>query len=314
MAPTNMKRLQLLWKIVKQAVLSFFQDRCLKHSAALAYYTIFSLPCMLIIIISLGGTLYGEQALQGELYQIIDNYAGAKVAGQIEDVLANLEIQGNNIWATIIGIATLLFAATGIFGQIQDSINQIWGLQTKPEKSWLILILKRLTSFSMILVLGFILLISLTLNTVLELLMDRLKANSSDQIIDLVYFGEYLLGFIIITLLFLLIFKILPDATIKWRHTFIGAAITSVLFIIGKSIIGAYLTDTRLISAYGGTSSLIVLLIWVYYSSVILFLGAEITLAYVLQTGAKIEPNQYATFVEYVRVEKEEVNSPDNKE
>jgi len=160
-------------------------------------------------------------------------------------------------------------------------------------------------------VLGFILLISLTLNTVLEVLMDRLKENFSDQIIQLVYYGEYLLIFIIITILFLLIFRVLPDAIIKWRHTFIGAVITSVLFIIGKSIIGAYLTDTRLISAYGGTSSLIVLLIWVYYSSVILFLGAEITLAYVMQTGAKIVPNQYATFVEYVRVEKEEVDSPE---
>ncbi len=309
-----MNHLHLLWNIVKQAVLQFFQDRCLKHSAALAYYTIFSLPSMLIIIITVGGYLYGEKALQGELFHVIDNYAGAKVAGQIEQVLANLQVRGNNIWATIIGVGTLLFAATGIFGQIQDSINQIWGLQTKPEKSWLILILKRLTSFSMILVLGFILLISLTLNTVLEVLMDRLKANFSDQVIDLVYYGEYLVGFIIITLLFLLIFKILPDATIKWRHTLVGAVITSVLFLIGKSIIGTYLTDTRLISAYGGTSSLIVLLIWVYYSSVILFLGAEITLAYVLQSGVKIEPNQYATFVEYVRVEKDGVESGKKEE
>lgn len=303
-----MKKLKFIWKVLKETVSSFLDDKCVKLSAALAYYTIFSLPPMLVIIITICSFFYGEKAIQGELYDIIRGYVGAEAAMQIEDVLANISITGNNLWATIIGIGMLLFGATGIFGEIQDSINFIWGLKAKPEKSWLTLIINRLVSFSMVLVIGFILLVSLTLNTLLDVLFERLEALFPDYIVKLVYYVDYVLIFTIIVLLFALIFKILPDAIIKWRHVLTGAVVTGVLFMIGKYVISLYLTDTYIISAYGGTGSLIVLLLWVYYSSIILYFGAEFTQSFARHRGVRIEPNRFAVRIHKEPKEKKEGN------
>lgn len=305
-----MKRLKTIWNILKDTITEFLDDKCMKLSAALAYYTIFSLPPMLVIIIVIGSFFYGEEAIQGELFGVMRGYVGDGAASQIEDVLANISITGNNLWATIIGVGMLLFGATGIFGEIQDSINLIWGLKAKPEKSWLTLIINRLVSFSMVLVIGFILLVSLLLNTLLEVFFNTLKEYFPDYLVELVYYVDYALIFAIIVFLFSLIFKVLPDAVIKWKHVLVGAAVTGVLFMVGKYVIGMFLTDTYLISAYGGTGSLIVLLLWVYYSSIILYFGAEFTQAYVRHTGMRIRPNKYAVFVQQVDIEKED-NQPE---
>lgn len=308
-----MKRLKLIWNILKDTIGEFTDDKCMKLSAALAYYTIFSLPPMLVIIIVVCSFFYGEEAIRGELFGTMRGYVGDDAASQIENVLANITVTGNNIWATIIGIGMLLFGATGIFGEIQDSINLIWGLKAKPEKSWLALIINRLISFSMILVIGFILLVSLMLNTLLEVFFNTLESYFPDAIVRLIYYIDYVLIFGIIMLLFSLIFKVLPDAIIKWKHVFVGAAVTGLLFMIGKYVIGMFLTDTYLISAYGGTGSLIVLLLWVYYSSIILYFGAEFTQSYVRHMGMKIRPNKYAVFVESLDIEKED-NQPKKPE
>ncbi len=300
-----MKLLKTVWNILKDTISGFLTDKCVKLSAALAYYTIFSLPPMLVIIIVICSFFYGEEAIRGELFGVMRGYVGDGAASQIENVLANISITGNNLWATIIGIGMLLFGATGIFGEIQDSINLIWGLKAKPEKSWLTLIINRLLSFSMILVIGFILLVSLMLNTLLEIFFNTLESYFPDEIVRLVYYADYLLIFVIIVLLFSLIFKVLPDAVIKWKHVLVGATVTGLLFMIGKYVIGMFLTDSYLISAYGGTGSLIVLLLWVYYSSIILYFGAEFTQSYVKHSGTRIRPNKYAVFVEHTSIEKD---------
>lgn len=305
-----MKRLKTLWNILKETISEFMDDKCMKLSAALAYYTIFSLPPMLVIIIVVCSFFYGEEAIRGELFGVMSGYVGSDAAGKIEDVLANISLTGNNTWATIIGVGMLLFGATGIFGEIQDSINLIWGLKARPEKSWLTLLINRLVSFSMVLVIGFILLVSLMLNTLLEVFFNTLENYFPDYIVNVIYYADYVLIFAIIVLLFSLIFKVLPDAVIKWKHVLTGALVTGLLFMVGKYVIGMFLTDTYLITAYGGTGSLIVLLLWVYYSSIILYFGAEFTQSYVRHTGMRIRPNKYAVFVEQVDIEKED-NQPE---
>lgn len=307
-----MRNLKLIWKILVNMVKAFIEDKCLKLAAALAYYTVFSLPPMLMIVIAIGSFFYGEEAVQGELFGIMSGYIGAEQASRIEDVLSNISFQRNSRIATIIGVTLLVFGATRIFGEIQDSINLIWGLKTKPKKNWIFLIVSRLISFSMVVVLGFLLLVSLTINTLLEIFFERLETRYPDSIVNLVYFLDYVVIFLVVVALFALIFKVLPDAIIKWKHVALGAFVTGALFMAGKFLISLYLTDTYLVLAYGGAGSLVVLLIWVYYSAIILYLGAEFTQTYIRHRGLRIMPSRFAVFIDEIEVERAD-NQPEQR-
>ncbi len=296
----------MLWMVLRSAVISFLDHKCMKLSASLAYYTIFSLPPLLLLIISLCSIFYGRQAIQGEIIQLISGYVGSETAFQIQTALANTALSGNNIFATATGIIMLILGATGIFGEIQDSINFIWGLKTKPEKGWLALIINRLLSFSMILVMGFILLVSLTLNTFMDLFFKKLEEFFPAYIIRLVLYLDYAFIFIVIVTLFAMIFKILPDASIRWKHVMNGAIATGILFMAGKYLISYYLSFNTTVSAYGTTGSIIILLLWVYYSAIILYFGAEFTHAYARHHGIIIRPNKYAVFIDKIIVEKKD--------
>lgn len=300
--------------ILKDAILEFIDDKVLKLSAALAYYTIFSLPSMLIIVIGLCGIFYGKDAIEGKIFFQINNFIGAEAALEVQHIIQKMVTHHDSFVATMVGIMTLLIGATGMFGEIQDSINTIWGLKTKPEKGLIKLLLNRVISFSMIIILGFIFLVSLLLNVVLQFFLSHLKRIFSETLIDNLYMMDQFIIFGIIVLLFAFIFKVLPDAKILWKDVWIRAFVTALLFIFGKFVIGYYLSTTSQISAYGAAGSLIIILLWVYYSAIILYFGAEFTQAYARNHGRSIEPNKYAIWVETDIIEKKYNTQIENKQ
>ncbi len=295
------------WKILKQCFTEFGNYRITTLSAALAYYTIFSIAPMLIIIIKLCDLFYRTNAAEGRIYDQIKAFVGADAALQIQNIISNAAISKDSVLATIIGIIALVLTATGVFAEIQASINHIWNLKAKPQKGFLKLLINRLLSFSMIISLGFIALVSLVLNAVLDGLSARLVLIFPKITVYVVYGINLALTFAAISVLFAIIFKVLPDAKIQWKDVWVGAFTTAILFMIGKFAITFYLSKTHVAGTYGGASSIIILLLWVYYSSIILYFGAAFTKVYAQFTGRHIYPNDYAVFV--LQIEKENKES-----
>ena len=298
--------IKTIWNSIKDAFEAVFEHKILKLSAALAYYTIFSLPGLIIIIVWVSEIFYTDNGgLEGTIYNQIEKLVGGDAATQIQETIRNSALSSEGSFATIIGLITLIIGATSVFGEIQDSINQIWRLKAKPKKGrgWLKLIINRLLSFSMIISLGFLLLVSLVLNGMMELLIDRLTQIFPETQVILAYSVNLLLTFIMTSLLFGLIFKLLPDARIEWKHVRVGAFATALLFMGGKFLITYYLGHSKMSSAYGAAGSIIVILLWVYFSSIILYFGAAFTRAYAICSGSHIYPNSYSVWIEQVEVE-----------
>lgn len=282
------------WILLKKTYTEFDDDNAIKLSASLSYYTIFSLPPLIMIILSICGVFFGVEAVTGQFFGQINGFVGNEAALEIQKMIKNVELSNNNVFATIVGVVTLVIGASGVFAEIQSSINFIWGLKPKPKKGLMKFIKNRLMSFSMIAVVGFLLLVSLTVNTVMDALNNRLMLYFPDATIYLFYVLNILILFVSTTLLFAIIFRTLPDGKIAWKDTLIGSGVTSVLFMIGKFLIGLYLGNSSVASAYGAAGSVIIILVWVYYSAIILYFGAEFTKVYALSYGKKIIPNDYA--------------------
>lgn len=291
------------WKIAKQTVSDFIDDKVLKLSAALAYYTIFSLPGLIIIVVWISDIFYGEKAVEGTVYGQIAGLVGKDAALQIQQTIRNATLSYETGFAATVGVATLIIGATSIFGEIQDSINTIWKLKAKPRKGWLKMIINRLLSFSIIITLGFLLLVSLIVNAVMDAFINKLTAIFPHTEVLIAYIFNMLLSFAITSFLFGLIFKVLPDAKIEWRHVRAGAFTTALLFMAGKFGISYYLGHNQLSSAYGAAGSVIVILLWVYYSATILYFGAVFTRVYAIHKGSRIYPDDYAVWIEQVEVE-----------
>ncbi len=292
--------------LLRNAFLQFIDDRGLKLSAALSYYTVFSLPPLLIIIISLSGVFFGAEAVRGEIFEQIRGMVGDDAAMQIQDTLKNVKLSGNNKAATVLSLIILLVGASGVFTEIQDSINYIWGIEAKPKRGFIKFLKNRLMSFSMLATVSFLLLVGLVINTLLALLSQRLVIWFPKEAVYFIYFLNTVIVFIIITMLFTVIFKTLPDGKIVMRDCLVGAAFTAVLFMIGKFAISAYLGSTFVTSVYGSAGSVVMILVWVYYSAIILYFGAEFTKVYALNHGQKIIPNEYSVRTEkFVVVETE---------
>ncbi|HEV3249975.1 MAG TPA: YihY/virulence factor BrkB family protein [Puia sp.] len=292
-----------LWKILRQAGLDFMDDKVLKLSAALAFYTLFSLPAMLIVIIAVSDIFYGREAIEGTIYGQIADFVGKEAALQIQQTIRSAALSNEAGFATIVGLATLVIGATSVFGEIQDSINSIWRLKAKPKKGWLKIIINRLISFSMVVCMGFLLLVSLLVNGIMEAAINKLTKMFPGFTVFSVYSFNLLLTFLITSFLFAIIFKFLPDAKIRWRHVRAGAFTTAFFFMIGKFLIGYYLGHSKLSSAYGAAGSVIVILLWVYYSAMILYFGAEFTRVYAIHSGSQIYPNDYAVWIQQIEVE-----------
>ncbi len=290
----NQNILSKSWYLLKTTFLEFNDDNAIKLSAALAYYTIFALPPLLIIIITICGVFFGEDAVAGELYGQINGLVGDSAAIQIQETIKNVQLSGSNVFATVFGVGMLLIGASGVFAEIQSSINFIWGLRAKPNKGLKKFIQNRLMSFSMIVSVGFLMLVSLFVSTILDLMSARLKLYFPESTVYLFNIINLVIILISITLLFAIIFKALPDGIIKWKDAFIGASCTAVLFMIGKFGIGFYLGSSTTASVYGAAGSVIIILVWVYYSAIILYFGAEFTKVYAKTYGGKIYPNEYS--------------------
>jgi membrane protein len=299
------------FRILKDTFISFLDDRALKFSASLSYYTVFSLAPLLLLMISLAGVFFGRDAIRGQVFGEINGLIGNEAAAQIQDIITNMELSGETNLALAIGGITLLIGATSIFGEIQDSINIIWRVKAKPKRGWLKLIKDRLLSSSLIVALGFLLIVSLMVNGVMLALSDWLKNYFPDVTVIIFQIANFILSFTVITTLFGVIFKVLPDAKIAWKDVRAGAFFTSCFFMLGRFLIGMYIDYSGTGSAYGAAGSLIIILVWVYYTAAILYFGAEFTRVYAEYVGAKIEPADYAVYVEQQEKEKDVVVLPD---
>jgi membrane protein len=291
--------------ILKAAYAGFSDDLALKFSASLAYYTVFSLAPLLLLLISIAGIVLGKDAIQGKVFSEINGIVGNNAAKQIQDMIKQLEMNGKSTISVIIGVITLIIGATTVFGEIQQSINIIWQVKPKPKKGWLKMIKDRVLSGSMIVTLGFLLLVSLLLNGALTAVSDHLKNFLPAITVTIFNLISIVISFIVITILFAAIFKVLPDAKISWKDVRSGAIFTAVLFMIGRLVIGIYIEKSGTSSTYGAAGSLIVILLWIYYTAAILYFGAEFTRAYVDFKGKRIEPADYAVHVEQREEEKE---------
>jgi membrane protein len=258
---------------------------------------------MIIVALYCGDIFLGREAIEGKLYGELRGLLGSSAAGQVQEIIKNTALSSDLGWSAIVGLVTLIIGATGVFTEIQDSINFIWRLKAKPKKGkgLLKIVLTRLLSFSLVISLGFVMVVSLVVHGIIEVLMSSLSALLPTAIV--VYIANLVVTFITITALFAVIFKVLPDAKVKWRHVWVGAMTTTVLFMLGKFGIGLYLGNSSIGSTYGAAGSLVILLVWVYYSAAILYFGAAFTRRYVQHKGERIYPNNYAVWVEQVEVE-----------
>ena len=300
-----LKYLKRTGKILMATLNGFLDDRGLKLSAALAYYTVFALAPLLMLVISLIGAFWGKDAIQNNIYPQIKSYVGSSAALQIQEMIKSVSLSGKTGVAIVTSIVTLIVGATSIFLEIQDSINLIWRVKAKPKKGWVKMLTNRLISFSMIISLGFLLLVSLIVNALVLALSTRITRYFPEVTIQLFNLINIGITFLVIAVLFGIIFKFLPDVKIAWRDVRTGAFFTSLLFMLGKYLIGIYIQTTGTGSTYGAAGSLIVILVWIYYTSAILYFGAEFTQVYADEYGDKIEPAEYAVHVEQKEIERD---------
>jgi membrane protein len=301
----NKQSLKNGFGILKDTYKSFTADKGLKLSASLSYYTVFSMAPLLLLIISLAGLFFGRVASEGRIFNEINGLIGNEAAAQVQQIIRNLELSGKTTLSVIIGSITLIIGATTVFGEIQDSINMIWKVKAKPRKGWIKLLKDRLLSGSIIVGLGFLLIVSLLINGALVALNDMLKSYFPDLTIILFNILNIAVSFAVITILFGVIFKVLPDAKIAWKDVRTGAFFTACLFMLGRYVIGLYIQTSAAGSPYGAAGSIIIILLWVYYTAAILYFGAEFTRVYANFNGAKIEPAEFAVYVEQKETERE---------
>ncbi|MCL4638763.1 MAG: YihY/virulence factor BrkB family protein [Pseudosphingobacterium sp.] len=299
--------------LLKATVIGFGDDKVSKMSAALSYYTIFALAPLLIIILAVVSFVLGDDAQQGRIFQQINEYVGADAAALIQSLIKGLWVGKGSIIATIIGVGTLIYASTKVFVEMQDSLNMIFNVKPKPKRGWVKLLVDRALSFSIVLILGFLLVVSLLLNVVISVISTTLIKYLPDfQVFGLdlfdettniaLYLANTLITFIVLSVLFGCIFKFLPDVKIKWKDVRSGAFFTAILFMIGKWAIGLYMQHAAPASGYGAAGSIVIILLWINYTSSILFFGAEFTEKNAEMFGDGIKPSSIA-----VRINQQEI-------
>jgi len=291
-----MSRLKEFFSLLKETFEDWNKDRAPRLAAALAYYTTFSIAPFLIVVIAIAGLVAGREAVQGQLDEQIQGLVGRQAADMIQELIQNTSKPSENILAAIVGAVALLIGAGGVFGQLQDALNTVWGVQVKPGGGIARAIKSRFLSFSMVLGVGFLLLVSLVLSSFIAYVHQFFLGLSPGtgvflQLLDLVIsLGS-------IAFLFALIYKILPDAKIHWSDVRGGAILASILFLVGKNVLGIYLGNSGVLSTYGAAGSLIIILLWIFYSAQILLFGAEFTQVYARRHGSLIVPTSNATAV-----------------
>ncbi|MEC4895287.1 MAG: YihY/virulence factor BrkB family protein [Oscillatoria sp. PMC 1051.18] len=290
MSPKN------IFGLLKEAFSEWQKDKASRLAAALAYYTVFSLAPVVIIAVAIAGSIFGAEAARGEIVGQIQGLVGEAGAEVIETAIENANQPDVKSIASLFSIILLLFGASGVFAELQDSLNTVWNVKAKPGRGLTNFVRKRILSFAMVLGIGFLLLVSLIISAAIS----ALSNYPQSLLTGFEFMGQFIniiVSFGVITLLFALIYKYLPDVKIKWSDVKIGAIITALLFTLGKYIIGLYLGRGSFASTYGAAGSVIIILAWVYYSAQILFFGAEFTQVYARKYGSQIMPDRHSVSV-----------------
>lgn len=293
------------FKILGSTFKSWNDDGAFKHSAAVSFYTLFSLAPITIIALGIAGFFFGQEAATQQFSAQMNQLIGKGSAEMIQTAVASSQPQKQGWAATTLGVGLLVLGATTVFGQLQDSLNAIWDVKAKPSRSgWVVMLITRLISFAMVLTVGFLLLISLILTTALSALVKMADGRFSVPP-QLIQGADLLVALGVITVLFAMIFKIMPDVRLRWHEVWLGAFVTSVLFSVGRILIALYLSHSTVASVYGAAGSLVALLVWVYYSCSILFFGAEFIRAYCADKGVEVPPRETAVRVRHEIVDEE---------
>ncbi len=292
------ERLKNFLPLVKDTYREWSEREPFSNSIIIAYYTIFSLPGLLVIIINLAGYFFGYEAVTNQVSSQISGAVGADTARDIQEIVANAKTSEGTVLSTILSIATLLFGATGVFYQLQQILNKMWEVEPKPRQKILKLIRDRVFSFGLILVIGFLLLVSLVLSAAITAVNNWFSSYISDGMNVLFKALDIITSIGVITVLFASIYKFLPDAKIRWRDVWVGALVTALLFVIAKFALGVYFGKSDPGSTYGAAGSIILIMLWVSYAGLILLFGAEFTKVYADRYGAKVEPVEYAKSTE----------------
>lgn len=291
-----MKTLKLYFNLLKEAASEFSTDNAMKLSASLAYYTVFSLGPLILVVISVVGFFFERNEVMWEVYGEVEGLIGKDSADQLFSIINSLRDQNAGTFS-IIGIGILVFGATTVFADIQDSINYIWSIKAKPHRGWVKYLKNRLLSFSLVLGIAFLLIVSLFISSATDILSRSLMQNLQGSYVIVFQVINFLFTFLVITILFAAIYSILPDARIRWKDAMRGAFFTGLLFMLGKYLIGLYISSSEMGNTYGAAASIIILLSWVYYTAIILYFGAEFTKVYATRIGGKIQLNSNAVFI-----------------
>lgn len=289
-----MNKLKSFWRILKDTFNEWMSSSASKESASMAYNAIFSLPGLLIIIIWVAGHFFGEEAVNGEIRRQLQGIMGYDGAKSIQDIIASAMIDKQNFWMKTLGVGTLVFGATSLFFQMQSTLNNLWDVEAAPKKAWQKFILDRANSLGMILIIAFLLLTSMLLSSVIGLANQWITRYFGLETYVIVQVTNFLLGLAIVTVLFALMFKVLPDVEIKWKSVWIGAIVTAVLFNIGKMLMSFYFDVSKPTSIFGAAGTVILLMMWINYSCQLVFFGAEFTKIYAYKMGHKIIPSKHA--------------------
>jgi membrane protein len=290
------------WAALQETFNEFLQDRAMRLAAATAYYAIFSIGPLLVLVVGLAGLVFGEDTVRRAATEQIRSFVGENSAKLIGSMMS-AQHKGGSTWATVLGATALVVGATGAFGQLQDSLNTIWGVTTKPGESVGAFLRDRFLSMAMVLGVGFVLLVSMALSTFVVAFAGYIGGLVSLSPWLVPAFNSFA-DFVVITLLFALIFKVLPDVKIQWRQVWIGALGTALLFTGGKFLLSLYLAHETSASAYGAGSAFVVILLYIYYASIILYFGAEFTQVYARRLGTRFVPSKYAVHItDYERAE-----------
>ena len=291
-------KLKQIWQVVKKAFAKFAASDPFNHSAAIAFYGIISIPAVLVISYAVAGLIYRPDLIQGEIYQQLTMAIGTEGADFLLEGMKSSKELGANQMAIAIGIVTMIFSATGVFIALQDSINAIWKVKPKPRNQLIKFMLNRLITFGMLVSFGLVLLALVLIDLVLALLDEFLASTFIPASVYLVTILNLIVPLLMVVLIFASFFKVLPDARVKWKEVWMGAFVTTLLFVLGKYLIAVYLSHSSMGSLYGATSTFVLILVWVYYSSMIILWGAAFTYIYVQHTGGQIEPATYAVKME----------------
>lgn len=287
-------RLRKWWILFRDTFNRWLEREPFRSSAVIAFYTIFSLPGLLVIIINLAGYFYGEEAITRRISSEIEGMIGGTTAKDIEGIIANASVNQDFTFASLVGIATLIFGATGVFYQLQQTLNLIWEVKPQPKRKILKMIMDRVFSFGLILAVGFLLLVSLVLSATLSILSEWVSFYFSHSFNILFRLLDISLSLGVVTFLFAAIFKILPDGEVPWRDVWVGAFVTALLFVIAKFGLGLYFGHSNPASAYGAAGTIILIMLWVSYAGLIVLFGAEFTRIYADQKGEEIKPLEFA--------------------